>query len=92
MTAASRGSSVIVQVSDDTAVVELITDSDETAYREEVRSLAQFLCLFIIRCLNEPQHPQIILHLLRGEHPDLLHHCLYRNITAGKHKSLQRLV
>lgn len=46
MTAASHGSGVIVQVSDDTAVVELITDSDETAYREEVRSLAQCLSLY----------------------------------------------
>ncbi len=25
---------------------------------------------------NEPQHPQIILHLHRGEHPDRLHHHL----------------
>ncbi len=25
---------------------------------------------------NEPQHPQILLHLHCGEHPDRLHHCL----------------
>ncbi len=41
---------------------------------------------------NEPQHPQIILHLHCGEHPDRLHHRLFGNSTAGKRKALQRVV
>ncbi len=36
---------------------------------------------------NEPQHPQILLHLHCGEHPDRLHHRL-----VWKRKALQRVV
>ncbi len=41
---------------------------------------------------NEPQHPQILLHLHCGEHPDRLHHRLFGNSTAGNRKALQRVV
>ncbi len=41
---------------------------------------------------NEPQHPQILLHLHCGEHPDRLHHRLVGNSTAGNRKALQRVV
>ena len=37
---AKHDSSTIIKFSDDTTVVGLITDSDETTYREEVRELA----------------------------------------------------
>ena len=37
---AKHDSSAIIKFTDDTAVVGLITDDDETAYREEVRDLA----------------------------------------------------
>ncbi len=41
---------------------------------------------------NEPQHPQILLHLHCGEHPDRLHHPWFGNSTAGNRKALQRVV
>ncbi len=45
---------------------------------------------------NEPQHPQILLHLHCGEHPDRLHqissHRWFGNSTAGNRKALQRVV
>ena len=37
---AKHGSNTIIKFADDTTVVGLITDNDETAYREEVRDLA----------------------------------------------------
>ena len=37
---ARHDSNTIIKFEDDTAVVGLITDNDETAYREEVRDLA----------------------------------------------------
>ncbi len=41
---------------------------------------------------NEPQNPQVLLHLHCGEHPDRLHHRLFGNSTAGKRRALQRVV
>ncbi len=41
---------------------------------------------------NELQHPQILLLLHFGEHPDRLHHAWFGNNTAGNHKALQRVV
>ncbi len=144
---ATHSSNVIVKFADDTTVIGLITDNDETAYREEVSTLTKwcqenhlslnidktkelvvdfrrqsrehtpitidktpvervnsfkFLGVHITedltgplhRCSaeegtsapllpetaeevwNEPQHPQILLHLHCGEHPDRLHHRL----------------
>ena len=37
---ARHDSNTIIKFADDTTVVDLITDNDETAYREEVRDLA----------------------------------------------------
>ena len=37
---AKHDSNTIIKSADDTTVVGLITDNDETAYREEVRDLA----------------------------------------------------
>jgi hypothetical protein len=37
---ARHDSNMIIKIADDTTVVGLITDNDETAYREEVRDLA----------------------------------------------------
>ena len=37
---ANHDSNTIIKFADDTTVVGLITDNDETAYREEVRDLA----------------------------------------------------
>jgi hypothetical protein len=37
---AKYNSNTIIKFADDTTVVDLITDNDETAYREEVRDLA----------------------------------------------------
>ena len=37
---AKHDSNTIIKFTDDTTVVGLITDNDETAYREEVRELA----------------------------------------------------
>ena len=37
---AKHDSNIIIKFADDTTVVGLITDNDETAYREEVRDLA----------------------------------------------------
>ena len=37
---ARHGSNTIIKIADDTTVVGLITNNDETAYREEVRDLA----------------------------------------------------
>ncbi len=146
---ATHSSNIIVKFADDTTVIGLITDNDETAYREEVSTLTKwcqenhlslnidktkelvvefrrqsrehtpitiektpvewvnsfkFLGVHITedltwslcshRCSaeegtsasllpktaeevwNEPQHPQIILHLHCGEQPDQLHHRL----------------
>ena len=39
---AKHDSNTIIKFSDDTTVVGLITDNDETAYREEVRDLAMW--------------------------------------------------
>ncbi len=116
--AATHSSNVIVKFADDTTVIGLITDNDETAYRAEVSTLTKWcqenhLSLTIdktpVERVNrgvhitedltwsahtdavlmkshlpetaeevwiEPQHPQIILHLHCGEHPDRLHHRL----------------
>ncbi len=41
---------------------------------------------------KEPQHPQILLYLHCGEHPDRLHHRLVWKSTAGNCKALQRVV
>ncbi len=41
---------------------------------------------------NEPQNPQILLHLHCGEHPDRLHHAWFGNSTAGNRRALQRVV
>ncbi len=41
---------------------------------------------------NEPQNPQVLLHLHCGEHPDGLHHRLVWNSTAGNRRALQRVV
>ncbi len=144
---ATHSSNVIVKFADDTTVISLITDNDETAYREEVSTLTKwcqenhlslnidktkelvvdyrrqsrehtpitidktpvervtsfkFLGVHITedltwsahRCSaeegtsasllpetaeevwNEPQNPQVLLHLHCGEHPDRLYHCL----------------
>ncbi len=143
---ATHSSNVIVKFADDTTVIGLITDNNETAYREEVSTLTKwcqenhlslnidktkelvvdfrrqsrvhtpissdktpveqvssfkFLCgswgSYMVcshRCSaeegtsapllpetadevwNDPQHPQILLHLHFGEHPDQLHHRL----------------
>ncbi len=142
---ATYSSNVIVKFADDTTVIGLITDNDETAYREEVSTLSKwcqenhlslnidktnelvvdfrrqsrehtpitidktpveqvnsfkFICVHITEdwtwsahtdavlkkthklpetaeeVWNEPQHPQNILHLHCGEHPDRLHHRL----------------
>ena len=40
---AKHDSNTIIKFADDTTVVGLITDNDETAYREEVRDLAVWL-------------------------------------------------
>ncbi len=40
--AATHGSNVIVKFADDTTVIGLITDNDETAYREEVSTLTKW--------------------------------------------------
>ena len=37
---ARHDSNIIIKFADDTTVVGLITDNDETAYRDEVRDLA----------------------------------------------------
>ena len=39
---ARHDSNTIIKLADDTTVVGLITDNDETAYREEVRDLARW--------------------------------------------------
>ena len=39
---ATHSSNTIVKFADDTTVIGLITDSDETAYREEVRALTSW--------------------------------------------------
>ena len=39
---ATNSSNVIVKFADDTTVIGLITDGDETAYREEVRALSSW--------------------------------------------------
>ncbi len=41
---------------------------------------------------NEPQHPQIILHLHCGEYPDRLHHRLVWKQHRWQPKALQRVV
>ncbi len=41
---------------------------------------------------NEPQHPQILLHLHCGEHPDRLYHCLVWKKHRWQLKALQRVV
>ncbi len=42
---------------------------------------------------NEPQNPQVLLHLHCGEHPDRLYHTAwYGNSTAGNRRALQRVV
>ncbi len=41
---------------------------------------------------NEPQNPQVLLHLHCGEHPDRLHHRLVGNSTAGNRRALQRVM
>ncbi len=160
---ATHSSNVIVKFADDTTVIGLITDNDETAYREEVSILTKWcqenhLSLNIDktkelvvdyrrqsrehtpitidktpvervnsfkflgvphhrgshmvcshRCSaeegtsapllpetaeevwNEPQNPQIFLHLHCGEHPDRLHHRLVC-ISAGNRRALQTVV
>ncbi len=159
--AATHSSNVIVKFADDTTVIGLITDNDETAYRAEVSTLTKWcqenhLSLNIdktkelvvdfrrqsrehtpitidktpvervnsfkfprrshhwgshmvrshMQCwrshissswdgwgsLEWAQHPQIILHLHCGKHPDRLHHRLVWNSTAGNRKALQRVV
>ncbi len=130
---ATHSSNVIVKFADDTTVIGLITDNDETAYREEVSTLTKWcqenhLSLNIDKTKelvvdyrrqsrehtpitidktpvervtsfrvkkkaeggtsasllpetaeevwNEPQNPQVLLHLHCGEHPDRLYHRL----------------
>ncbi len=41
---------------------------------------------------NEPQHPQILIHLHCGEHPDRLHHRLVWKQHRWQPKALQRVV
>ncbi len=41
---------------------------------------------------NEPQHPQILLHLHCGEHPDRCITAWFGNSTAGNRRALQRIV
>ncbi len=41
---------------------------------------------------NEPQHPQVLLHLHCGEHPDRLYHRLVWKQHAGNRRALQRVV
>ncbi len=47
---ATHSSNVIVKFADDTTVIGLITDNDETAYREEVSTLTK--CLFVFFALS----------------------------------------
>ncbi len=41
---------------------------------------------------NEPQNPQVLLHLHCGEHPDQLYHRLVWKQHAGNRRALQRVV
>ena len=48
---ARHNSNTIIKFADDTTVVGLITDNDETAYREEVRDLAGWCQNNNLQCL-----------------------------------------
>jgi hypothetical protein len=65
-------SNTIIKFADDTAVVSLITDDDETAYREKVRPGS----VETENIWHGYPDPQKVLQLHHREHPDWLHHRL----------------
>ena len=66
-------SNTIIKFADDTTVVGLITDNDETAYREEVRDLAG-CCQNKNQSLNVTKTKEMIVDYRkrRTEHPPIL--------------------
>jgi hypothetical protein len=70
---ARHDSSTIIKFADDTTVVGLITDNDETSYREEVRDLAVW-CQDNNHSLNVTKSKEMIVDYRkrRTEHPPIL--------------------
>ena len=62
---AKHDSNTIIKFADDTTVVGLITDNDETAYREEVRELAVW-CQDNNLSLNVSKTKELILDYRKG--------------------------
>uniref|UniRef100_A0A8C7R449 Coatomer subunit epsilon n=1 Tax=Oncorhynchus mykiss TaxID=8022 RepID=A0A8C7R449_ONCMY len=56
---ARHDSNTIIKFADDTTLVGLITDNDETAYREEVRDLARWFYRSVHFCSTTYQHVQL---------------------------------
>ncbi len=75
---ATHSSNVIVKFADDTTVIGLITDNDETAYREEVSTLTKW-CQENHLSLNIDKTKELVVDYRR--HPTHTHH--HRQDTCG---------
>ncbi len=83
-TLATHSSNVIVKFADDTTVIGLITDNDETAYREEVSTLTKW-CQVNQLSLNIDKTKQLVVDFRRQSrvHTPTQMQCWRRHISAS---------
>ena len=81
---AKHASTSIIKFADDTTVVGLITNNDETAYREEVRALGVW-CLENNLSLNDNKTMEIIVDSRKQQRV----HYLHRQDRSGEGGKLQ---
>ncbi len=85
---ATHSSNVIVKFADDTMVIGLITDNDETAYREEVSTLTKW-CQENHLSLNIDKTKELVVDYRRQSRE---HTPITIDKTAGNRRALQRVV
>ncbi len=81
---ATHSSNVFVKFADDTAVIDLITENDEMAYREEVSTLAK-CCQENHLSLNINKTKELVVDFRRQSRKHTHHH---RQDTCGAGKQL----
>ncbi len=82
---ATHSSNVIVKFADDTTVIGLITDNDETAYREEVSTLTKW-CQENHLSLNIDKTKELVVDYRRQSRETHTHH--HRQDTCGAGEQL----